>query len=76
MFLNQACTGHRLASAWFLKIDPVRIVSMCMCVCVCVCVCPLPRLLITSGMMWSNIDPIQLVKQVLQLLYATCSRYH
>ena len=33
--LNQA----RAARAWFLKIDPVRIVCMCMCVCVCVCVC-------------------------------------
>ena len=35
VFLNQA-------RAWFLKIDPVRIVGMrvrvCACVCVCVCV--------------------------------------
>ena len=34
-FLNQArrpC-GRR---AWFLKIDPMRIISMCVCVCVCV----------------------------------------
>ena len=42
-FLNQARAGHRPAGAWFLIIDPVRIVSMracvCMCVCVCVCVC-------------------------------------
>ena len=30
-FLNQA-------RAWFLKIDPVRIVGMRVCVCVCVCV--------------------------------------
>ena len=52
---------------WFLKIDPVWIVSMCVCVfaCVCVCVCPSPRLLITSGVMWSDMDPIRLVKQVL-----------
>ena len=50
-FLNQAHAGHRPACAWFLKIDPVRIVSMC--VCVCVCVCPPPRLLITSGIMWN-----------------------
>ena len=27
------------------------------CLCVCVCVCPPPRLLITSGEMWQNIDP-------------------
>ena len=47
MFLNQPC-------AWFLKVDPVRIISMCVCLCVfvCVCVSPPPRLLITSGVMW------------------------
>ena len=37
-------------------------------VCVCVCVCPCPRLLITSGVMWRDMDLIRLVKQVLQLL--------
>ena len=36
-FLNQACV--RLARAWFLKIDPVRIVGMRVRVCVCACVC-------------------------------------
>ena len=30
--------GLWLACAWFLKIDPVRIVCMRACVCVCVCV--------------------------------------
>ena len=39
--------------------------------CVCVCVCPPPRLLITSGVMWRDMDPMQLVKQVLQLYMAT-----
>ena len=29
---------------------------------VCLFVCPPPRLLITSGLMWCDIDPIQLVK--------------
>ena len=29
---------------------------MCMCVCVCLCVCPPPRLLITSGMIWTPYD--------------------
>ena len=43
---------------------------------VCICVSPLPRLLITSGVMWHDMDPIQLVKQVLQLLYGNCSHYH
>ena len=32
--LKQARTGHRPARAWFLKIDPVRIVGMRACVCV------------------------------------------
>ena len=47
MFLNQAYTGRRLARAWFLKIDPMQIVSMH--VYVFARVCPPPRLLITSG---------------------------
>ena len=64
-FLNQACVGRRLACAWFLKIDPVQIVGMD----VCVCVCPRPRLLITSGVIWHDVNLIRLVKQVLQLLY-------
>ena len=29
---------HFQASAWFLKIDPVRIVGMRVCLCVCLCV--------------------------------------
>ena len=47
ILLNQARAGHRPARAWFLKIDPVRIVGMRACV--CVCVCPSPRLSISSG---------------------------
>jgi len=35
---------------------------MCVCVCVCVCVCayvsPPPRLLITSGMIWCDMEPL------------------
>ena len=57
----------------FLKIDPVWIVSMH--VCLCACVCPRPRVLITSGVMWYDMNLIQLVKQVLQLLYDNCSCY-
>ena len=53
---------------WFLKIVSVRM-SVCVCVCVCVCVfvcvCLPPRLLITNGMIWHDMNPIQLVKQVL-----------
>ena len=58
-FLNQVRTG-------LLKIEPVWIVYMracaCVCVCVCVCVCMYvclpPRLLITSGLMWCDMDLI------------------
>ena len=31
-YLNQARAGHRPERAWFLKIDPVRIVGMRVCV--------------------------------------------
>ena len=58
--------------AWFLKIDPVWIVGMH----VRVCVCLRPRLLITSGVIWHDMNLIRLVKQVLQLLYGNYTRYH
>ena len=45
-------------------------------VCVCMCMCPPLRLLITKDMMWCDMDHIRFVKQVLQLLYGNCSRYH
>ena len=49
-FLNQMCNGHRLARAWFLQIDLV-------CeACVYVSVCLPPGLVITSGMMWHDMD--------------------
>ena len=73
VILNQARAGLRLTCAWFLKIDPVRIISMH--VRVCVCVYPRPRLLIISGMMWHDMNLIQLVKQVLQLFYGNDSCY-
>ena len=69
-FLNQA--RRRPAHAWFLKIDPVRIVIMH----VRMYVCPRPRLLITSGVMWRDINLLRLVKQVLQLLHGNYSHYH
>ena len=76
-FLNQACAGRKPAHAWFLKIVSVQM-SVCVCVCVfaCACVCPPLRLLITGGVMWHDMNPIWLVKQVLQLLYGNCSWYH
>ena len=39
--------------------------SKLFCADVYICVCQPPRLLLTSGMMWHEMDPIQLVKQVL-----------
>ena len=33
-FLDQVRASHRLAHAWFLKIDPVWIIDMYVCVCV------------------------------------------
>ena len=48
---------------------------MCVCVCVCVCVSA-PRLLITSGVMWHDVNSMRLVKQVLKLLFGNCSHYH
>ena len=60
LLLNQARTGHRPVCAWFLRIAFVR---KCLYACVFACVCvSAQRLLITSGMMWCDIDPIQLVK--------------
>ena len=59
VILNQARTSHRLVHAWFLRIAFVRELQY---VCVCVCVCPPPRLLITSDVMWRDIDHIQLVE--------------
>ena len=48
---------------WFLEIVLVR-------VSVCMCVCPPPRPLITSGVIWCDIDRVRLVKQVLRLFPA------
>ena len=39
-------------------------------VCVCLSVCPPPRPLITSGVIWCDIDLVRLVKQVLRLFPA------
>ena len=37
-----------------LKMDSVWIIGMRVCVCVCVCVCLRPRLIITSGVIWTS----------------------
>ena len=49
LFLNQAC-----ASTWLTRITLSTNVGMH----IYVCVCPPPRLLITSGVMRCDIDPI------------------
>ena len=54
-FLNQARAGLWPPRAWFLRIASIRER-------VCVCLCLPPRLLITSGVMWCDIDPKRLVK--------------
>ena len=50
--MRQQYAGLWLARSWFLKIDPVQIISMH------VCVCPRPKLLITRGVMWRDMDLI------------------
>ena len=57
------------------KIDPEWIIGMRVRVCVFACVCPRPRLLITSGVIWHDMNLIRSVKQVLQLLYGKSTRY-
>ena len=52
--LNQARAGQRPARSWFLKLI---LCGLSVCVCVCA-VCPRPRLVITSGVMWHDIDLI------------------
>ena len=70
--LNQARAGLRPARARFLIIVSVRtFVCVFVCVFVCLCVHPPPKLLITIGVIWHDIDPIRLVKQVLQLFMTT-----
>ena len=62
------CTDHRPAHAWFLKIVSVR-TSVCMCA--CMCVCPPPRLLITGGVMWRDMDPKRLAIKFYSCYVAT-----
>ena len=52
-FLNQACAGR---GPGFLKLFLCGCLYVCLCM--CLCVCPPPRLLITSGVMWHDMDPI------------------
>ena len=56
----------RLVCTWFLEIA-IALIHMLVCVSDCLSVCPPPRLLITSGMIWCDINHVWLVKQVLWL---------
>ena len=64
LFLNQAYAGRRPVPTCFLKIVSVwtsACVCVYVCVFVCVCLCvSAPRLLIISGVMWHDMDPIRL----------------
>ena len=53
----------------FLKIVSVQ-------TCVCVYVCVRVSALEAINNQWCDMDPKQLAKQVLQLLYGNCSHYH
>ena len=53
--LNLVRAGHRPAYAWFLEIVSMQ---TSVCVCMFVFVCPPPRLFITSGVMWRDMDSI------------------
>ena len=62
--------GQRTPGLLKLLLCGCLYVCLCVCVFVCVCmrVCPPLRLLITSGVMWHDMNPIPLVKQVLESL--------
>ena len=56
--LNQACASHRPAHAWFLEIA-LALMLACVCASVCpVSMCPPLRALITSGVVWHDIDHV------------------
>jgi len=53
-FLNQVCASQRPTCAWFLEIAFVHNV----CMCACVCVCPPTMLLMTSGVIYCDKEPL------------------
>ena len=59
-----------LAHTWFLKIVSEQL-SVCVFVSVCLSVCLSPRLLITSGVMWHDMDPMLFVKMFYSCYMAT-----
>ena len=66
-------TGWRAPG--FLKLFLCGCLFVNVFMCVFVCVSAPKAIIITSGMMWRDMDLIRLVKLVLKLLYGDCSRY-
>ena len=56
--LSQVCAGLWPTHNCFLEIAFVCDVSMLVRLCICVFVCPPPRLLITSGVIWCDMEPL------------------
>ena len=71
----KSCSCWPVVGTHLFSLNCFCVDIICMCVCVSVCVCLPSRLLITSDMMWYDMNPIRLVKQVLQLIYGNCSHY-
>ena len=70
--------GANRTELWLFKPGVCLVSWNCFCADVGICVCvsaPEATVLITSGVMWYDMDLIRLVKQDLQLLYSNCSRY-
>ena len=51
--------GSRRLIAWFIKITFIWLSGKSVCECLCV---PAPRLLVTGGMMWHDMNSVWLVK--------------
>ena len=68
--VNQVCTGHRPVCTWFLNI-----VSVWMSVWMHVSALP-PRPLITSGMMWCDMNPYDWLKKFYSCYIGNSSQYY
>ena len=75
IFATHIFAIFRLYKTGTLTIAP-GFFNFCVQTYVCVCESSPPRLLITSGVVWHEIKPIRLVKQVLQVLYGCHSWYY
>ena len=62
LILNQARASHRPAHVWFLKIDPVWIVTMRFSVCVVCVSVSVSKAINNCGVILRDVNLIQLVK--------------